>query len=174
MKTLDAGQDFPRQDVQRLGGGTLTLGQPEGGHDWQAVVVYRGLHCPICKTYLTQLEEIKSEFHDAGVDVVAVSGDPEEKATQMAEETGLTVPMGYGLSIEQMRSLGLYVSDPRSPEETDRPFPEPAVFVINGAGKLQIVDVSNAPFARPELKRLAGGLAFVRDKDYPVRGTHQK
>ncbi|MFX0541483.1 redoxin domain-containing protein [Roseovarius sp. S4756] len=90
MNTLDAGQDFPRSQVQRLGGGTLTLGQPDGGHDWRAVVVYRGLHCPICKTYLTQLEEIKPEFLDAGVDVGALSGDPEEKATKIAEKTGLS------------------------------------------------------------------------------------
>ncbi|MFX0541482.1 hypothetical protein ACEWPM_007085 [Roseovarius sp. S4756] len=46
--------------------------------------------------------------------------------------------------------------------------------MINGASKVQIVDVSCAPFARPELTRLARGLAFVRDKDYPVRGTHQE
>ncbi len=173
MKTLDASQDCPVQEVPQLGGGTLVLGQPGGGHDWQMVVVYRGLHCPICKTYLKGLQEALAEFHDNGVDVVVVSGDPEQKAKAMAEQTGVSVPMGYDLSVAQMRAMGLYVSDPRSPEETDRPFPEPGIFVINADGALQIVDVSNAPFARPDLSGLAKGLAFVRSKDYPVRGTHQ-
>jgi hypothetical protein len=43
--------------------------------------------------------------------------------------------------------------------------------VIHDDGKLKIVDVSNAPFARPALKSLLDGLTFIRNKDYPVRGT---
>jgi peroxiredoxin len=171
MQTLKSGEAFPQQEVPQLGGGTLTLGAPGRGQDWQLVVVYRGLHCPLCKTYLGKLEELKERFHGLGVDVVTVSGDPEDKARAMADEIGLTVPVGHGLSIEQMRTLGLYISEPRGPQETDQPFPEPAAFVINGEGRLQIVDISNAPFARPDLESLAGGLEFVRANDYPVRGT---
>ncbi len=70
-----------------------------------------------------------------------------------------------------MRRLGLYVSEPRSPQETDRPFPEPGLFVINPDHQLQIIDVSNAPFARPDLASLLDGLKFIQDKDYPIRGT---
>ncbi|WP_272005812.1 peroxiredoxin-like family protein [Roseovarius sp. ZX-A-9] len=173
MKTLDAGMAFPKQTIPQLGGGELTLGTPQGGRDWQMVVIYRGLHCPICKKYLTGLEKLLPRFHDNGIDVVAASGDPEAKAQAMAEELGLTVPVGYDLSIAQMRDLGLYISDPRSPQETDRPFPEPGVFVINAEGKLHIVDVSNAPFSRPDLEGLAGGLEFIRGNEYPIRGTHQ-
>ncbi|MDF1728096.1 MAG: peroxiredoxin-like family protein [Sulfitobacter sp.] len=172
MTKLTAGQAFPENEVPRLGGGSLTLGKPEGGPDWQLVVVYRGLHCPICKTYLAKLEDLQDEFAKTGVAIVAVSGDPEDKAQAMADEKGLTLPMGYGLSIPQMQALGLYVSDPRSPQETDQPFPEPGLFVINAEGRLQIVDISNAPFARPDLEGILKGIRFIRDKDYPVRGTH--
>lgn len=172
MTTLQSGEAFPKQDVPRLGGGTMTLGSPQKGRDWQMVVVYRGLHCPICKKYLTKLEEIKDRFYDNGIDIAVVSGDPEEKAQAMADELGLGVPVGYGLSIDQMQKLGLYVSHPRGPQETDRPFPEPGLFVVNGEGKLHIVDVSNAPFSRPDLESLAGGLEFIRGNDYPIRGTY--
>ena len=72
-----------------------------------------------------------------------------------------------------MRALGLYISDPRSAQETDRPFPEPGVFVINAEGNIQILDISNAPFARPDLESLANGIKFIRANDYPVRGTHR-
>lgn len=173
MSHLTAGTTFPKQDVSKLGGGTLTLGAPQGGHDWQLVVVYRGLHCPICKTYLSTLQDLRDDFHAIGVDVVAVSGDPEAKAQSMADEKELSLPIGYDLSLEQMAALGLYISDPRSAQETDRPFAEPGVFVINAEGNIQIVDISNAPFARPDLNGLLKGITFVRDKDYPVRGTHK-
>jgi hypothetical protein len=79
--------------------------------------------------------------------------------------------VGYDLSIDDMRTLGLYVSNPRSPQETDRPFAEPGLFVINPQGDAQIIDISNAPFARPELKSLLNGLRFVISKQYPIRGS---
>jgi hypothetical protein len=86
------------------------------------------------------------------------------------EEHGWRFPVGYDLTPEQMRELGLYVSDPRSADETDRQFAEPGVFVINGEGRTQIVDISNAPFARPELRSLLDGLIFVKALGYPIRG----
>ncbi|WP_026756226.1 peroxiredoxin-like family protein [Sediminimonas qiaohouensis] len=171
-RKLESGQLFPNIPVARLGSGELVLGQPRAGHDWQLVVVYRGKHCPLCRKYLSTLENLQGKFHDIGIDVVVVSGDPEEKARDFAQELGLSMPVGYGLSIAQMQELGLYVSHPRSPEETDRPFPEPGTFVINADGALQLVDISNAPFARPDLEGLAGGLAFIRSKNYPIRGTY--
>ena len=167
----EAGRRFPDVAVPRLGGGEIALGQPQGGHDWQMVVVYRGKHCPICAIYLTSLERLAPRLHGVGIDVVLVSGDPEEKAAAFAQENGLTLPVGYGLSLDAMRQLGLYISEPRSPQETDHPFAEPGLFVVNGAGDLHLVDISNAPFARPDLEMLANGLQFVREKDYPVRGT---
>ena len=78
----------------------------------------------------------------------------------------------YGLTIEQMRSLGLYISDPRSPQETDRPFAEPGLFLVNPQGNAQIIDVSNAPFARPDLQMILNGVKTIIEKSYPVRGTH--
>jgi hypothetical protein len=66
----------------------------------------------------------------------------------------------------------LYVSEPRSPQETDRPFAEPGLFVINPEGRVQILDISNAPFARPDLAGILRGVKFVMDKGYPIRGTH--
>jgi hypothetical protein len=69
------------------------------------------------------------------------------------------------------RSPGPYISEPRPPRETDRPFSEPGLFVINPQGQVQIVDISNAPFARPDLTGILNGVKFVREKDYPIRGT---
>jgi hypothetical protein len=96
---------------------------------------------------------------------------PKEKAESEARSESWRFPVGYNLSLDQMKTLGLYISAPRSPQETDRPFPEPGLFIVNPAGKVQIVDVSNAPFARPELGGVLKGLKFILEKQYPVRGT---
>ncbi len=172
-RKFKAGDKFPEITLARVGGGELVLGEPLHGHDWQMVVVYRGKHCPLCTRYLTQLEEVKEKFYEAGIDIVAVSADDETKAIAHVSDMGLSFPVAYDLSIEQMQTLGLYISHPRSPQETDKPFAEPGNYVINEKGQVQVTDISNAPFARPDLESLAGGLSFIRGHDYPIRGTFE-
>jgi peroxiredoxin len=165
--------EFPSIEISTLNDGKVTVGQADKGKgDWQLVIVYRGKHCPICKKYLTELNGMLDDFAAIKVDVLAISADPKEKARVTASDIGYNGKIGYDLSTAQMAKLGAYISQPRSPEETDRPFAEPAAFVVRDNGKLHIVDVSNAPFSRPALKGLLDGLTFIREKDYPVRGTY--
>jgi len=166
---LAAGGDLPEMTLPATGGGEVRLGGKRDG--WQAVFVYRGLHCPICKGYLGRLQEKLDAFTELGVEVVTVSGDPKDKAEKFVEEVGLTMPMGYDMSVEQMKALGLYVSAPRSDAETDRPFPEPGLFVTTDEGKLQIVEIANAPFIRPEIDLILRGLNAGKNNGYPARGT---
>lgn len=171
---LAAGDRFPAQIVSKLGGGEVTLGKPAAGKDWQMVVVYRGAHCPICTRYLGEINDKLDELNGLGIDVVAVSADSEEKAQSQIGPLNLNFPVGCDLSIEQMRTLGLYISNPRSAQETDRVFAEPGLFVINEDGAVQVTDISNAPFARPDLNSMTMGLGFIRnpENNYPIRGTH--
>jgi len=138
---------------------------------WQVAVVYRGQHCPLCRKYLATLNNLLEDFQAAGAEVIAISGDPRERASDEAAEEGWRFPVACDLSQDQMSELGLYISAPRSAQETDRPFPEPGLFVTNPDGLLQIVDISNAPFARPDLQGVLNGLKFIQDKNYPIRGT---
>ena len=172
---IQAGKVFPEIVLPSVGGDSVTLGKPKNGHDWQMVVVYRGKHCPICVQYLEKLEALKQQYFDIGVDLLVVSGDPQAKAEAQVEENNMTLPVGYDLSIADMKKLGLYISHPRSTQETDRPFSEPGIFVINQEGKLQVTDISNAPFSRPDLDQLVRGLNFIRDSanNYPIRGTFE-
>ena len=50
-------------------------------------------------------------------------------------------------------------------------FPEPGLFVTNPDGNVQIVDISNAPFSRPELAGILRGIGIIQERDYPIRGT---
>jgi peroxiredoxin len=165
---LPAGAVFPAMSWRQVGGGMVDPWKTQG---WRMLVVYRGKHCPLCKRYFRVLDGMLDDFRAAGIAVMAVSADTLEKAQADVVEQGWRFPVGYDLTTDQMRQLGLYISAPRSPQETDRPFAEPGVFVINPEGKVQIVDISNAPFARPDLAGILQGIKFVREKQYPIRGT---
>ncbi|UWP98664.1 redoxin domain-containing protein [Aliiroseovarius crassostreae] len=169
---LAAGAPFPVSKIARLGGGDLTLGKPTEGFDWQMIVVYRGKHCPYCSRYLQELEPLVPCLNGIGIDVAAVSADSLDRAEPHIAKLGVDLTIGYDLSIAQMKSLGLYISEPRSDAESPRPFAEPGLFVINGEGNLQVTDISNGPFVCPHLETLVGGLEFIRnpDNNYPIRG----
>jgi peroxiredoxin len=172
LSKMAAGEKFPEMQLSTVNHGVTRLGGEHVNGKWQMIVVYRGKHCPICNRYLTGLEALIPDYEEQNVEVIAISGDGQEKAGIVAEENGLSFPVGYNLSTDQMRQLGLYISDPRSPKETDQPFPEPGLYVLRPDGTLQITDISNAPFSRPDLKAVLNGIKFIQANDYPIRGTH--
>lgn len=169
---LVAGDAFPTLVVPDASGQRRDISKPVTQADWMMVVVYRGQHCPLCTRYLNEIESMAKELAGIGVELAAVSGDSVEQLAQHQEKLQVSFPIYHSLSIEQMKTLGLYISDPRSPQETDHPFPEPALFVINEKGQLHVADFSNNPFVRPELKTLVSGLAWIRnpENNYPIRG----
>ena len=133
------------------------------------VYIYRGKHCPRCKRFLNKLNDMLSDWTDA-LDVLVVSADTREKAQADRDEFGWNFDLGFGLSEDQMRALGLYVSDPLSEAETTDRFAEPGAFGIRPDGTLMLVDISNGPAARPDLVELLDGMKFNIANNRPVRG----
>lgn len=170
---LQAGDTFPSIEAQDTEGRIRDLSRPRSGCDWMMLVVYRGRHCPMCTRYLNNLEEHIKDLGSIGVDVAAVSGDSEAQLQAHRELLNVSFPLYHGLTIAQMQQLGLYISNPRSEKETDHPFAEPGLFVVNEEGLIQVVDISNNPFVRPDPKVLTSGLKWIRDpsNNYPIRGT---
>jgi len=164
-----AGQCLPAFQVNNPQGGKLALGAATGR--WQLLVVYRGKHCGRCKPYLNQIETMQPRWNAAGFDVTAVSADTAEKANADISEHGWSFPVGCDLEESTMHELGLYVSDPLTPDETDRRFAEPAVFCLRPDGTVQIAAISNGPAARPDLEALLDGMIFTIKNDKPARGT---
>lgn len=169
------GSSFPDISVTGIDGQTLNLQQADKPGNWRLVVVYRGAHCPLCTRYLGELSEIRQALADLGVELIAVSADSQGVAAKHINSIAPGFPVGYGLRVDQMQQLGLFVSHPRSAEEAAGPFAEPGLFVINADGALQVVDISNTPFTRPNLDSLLAGLGFIKDpkNNYPIRGTLQ-
>lgn len=169
---LTSGGNLPPLTLPLTQGGEITLGKTRTPGAWQVVIVYRGLHCPLCNKYLTRLEDLRERFTNANTELIAVSGDPQAKAQEMVTRNNLQFSVAYGLTIEQMRELGLYISDPLSEKETDRQFAEPGTFAVNGDGRLQLIEISNTPFNRADLVELLDTVEWVQENDYPIRGTH--
>ncbi|MEM9631345.1 MAG: redoxin domain-containing protein [Pseudomonadota bacterium] len=168
-----AGKPFPVIDIALLGGGSTSLSDCANGYDWKLIVVYRGKHCPLCTRYLRELNDALPELNQLGVDVIAVSADSEQRATDQIKEVEPDYKVGYGLTVEQMQQLGLYISGKGNGVDVEGPFAEPGLFVVNEAGNLQVVDISNVPFARPNPASIVHGLRFFRSKTepFPVNGT---
>jgi peroxiredoxin len=157
-------------------GGRFTLGAAPGAA-FDLLVVYRGLHCPICTKYLLELERLEPEFRRRGVQVIALSSDGEDRARQMAEKVKATgVKFAYGLSMSSARQWGLYISTSRGKTSTgvEEPplFSEPGVFIVRPDGTLYYGAVQTMPFARPQFQDLLGAIDFAIAKDYPARGEY--
>ena len=143
------------------------------------VVFYRGAHCPLCKMHIQEIEENLDKFHAAGLKIVAVSMDDKKRAEKFAGEvasnmgkTHLNVPILYGLTEDQARhDWGLFVSEKRPNTEEPEIYSEPGLFVIRPDNTVFMVQTQSAPFTRPSVEQLIGGLAYAAEHNYPTRGT---
>ncbi|QJF50258.1 redoxin domain-containing protein [Roseobacter ponti] len=161
------GKPVEEMTFETLDSAPVSIGRPK--ERWTMLFVYRGRHCPRCKRFLSKLNDVLSDWNSV-MDVIVVSADTAEKARLDKEEFGWNFDLSFGLTEKQMRSLGLYVSDPLSDAETSNRFAEPGAFGIRPDGTLMLVDISNGPAARPDLAELLDGMKFNIENNRPVRG----
>jgi peroxiredoxin len=171
----------PRQPVPGLSVETLDHGSfdlaADGAEFATLVVFYRGLHCPICATYLKELGRLTPDFAAKGVKTIAISSDGEDRARQMADKVGFAdLRFGYGLPLGVAREWGLYISTSRGTTsigiEEPALFSEPGVFLVRPDGTLYFASVQTMPFVRPHFQEMVGALDFVKKNDYPARGEY--
>jgi len=164
----------PEMSFPLIAGGTWTLSE-RNPESMSMVVAYRGLHCPMCRNYLKELNEQIGEFSKRGVEVVAVSSDGRERAMAARTDWELpNIPIAYDLGIDKARELGLYISTSRGKtsigiEEPAR-FNEPGLFLVKPDGTLYAAYIQTMPFARPPLDQLLKAIDFINEKGYPARG----
>lgn len=162
-------QPAPALDVKLTDGSTWRLkdAKPE---NFEMIVFYRGLHCPICKTYLGDLESKLPEFSKRGVDVVAVSMDSRERAEKAKTEWGLAnLRIGYELALSGARDWDLFIS--RAIRDGEPPeFNEPGLFLTKPDGTLFFASRGSAPWARPPFDQLLRGIDVAMERKMPARG----
>ncbi len=146
------------------------------GDNFSLIVFYRGLHCPVCKTQLLDLQNALPGFDDLGVSVTAVSMDPDDRLQRTIEEWGIDkLRLINGLTANQARQWGLFLSNGRGKTsigiEEPELFNEPGTFLVKPNGTLFASWIQTVPPGRPQAESLQSFIRFVRDKDYPPRGT---
>ena len=78
-------QKTPTLTLQTLNHGTFDLFK-ETSERGTVICFYRGLHCPICATYLTELQKRVADFAERGVSTIAISTDGADRAGDMAKK----------------------------------------------------------------------------------------
>lgn len=174
MTTLTPRKPTPELEVETVDGGKWRLSE-QSPDNFTMIVAYRGFHCPICKTYLRDLDRNYEEFSKRGINTIAVSTDVKDRAVATKKDWGLEhLPLGYGMSIETARNWGLYISTSKGKtsagiEEPEK-FSEPGLFLVRPDGTLYAASFATMPFARPHFKEVLSALDMIIAKDYPARG----
>ena len=135
------------------------------------IVSYRGVQCSFCKTQIMELEQKLSLFIDRNVEVIAVSADNQERAQKAVEDWSLAkLRLGFDLSFDAAKTLGLYISSATKEVEMPR-FTEPGIFLIAPNQTLFASWISSFPFARPPLDEIIRCIDFVIEHKRGPRGT---
>lgn len=164
----------PREKVPNLKislvNGTQWNLEDQHPENFTLVLFYRGKHCPVCKKQLEDLETKIKDFSERGVNVVALSVNSEEIAKETHETWDIkNIPLGYGLSIEEGRKWGLFVSNSISDKEPEQ-FVEPGIFLLDKDKKVYWESIQSMPFGRPNFKDILNGIDYIVKEDYPARG----
>jgi len=167
----------PPLQLPLVGGGSFDLDADPGAERGTLLVVYRGLHCPLCVPYLQELDGIVPALAERGVTALALSTDDEGRAAQMMEKVGPKhVRFAHSLSLETAREWGLYIStsNGKTSAGVEEPalFAEPGLFLVSPGRSLYFASVQTMPFMRPPLAGLPQTLDFVIAKSYPARGEY--
>jgi peroxiredoxin len=162
-------QPAPDLTIPLMGGGTYRLADQHPDR-YRMVVFFRGLHCPVCRAQLTELNRRLEDLNEAGVEVIAVSAETRDRTEQLASQWKLDrLRLGYGLTEEQMRSWGLFVSRAINDGEP-AVFSEPGLVLVSPDGTVYYESILSMPVGRPRLDDLLGGLKYWREHNYPARG----
>ncbi len=166
---LLSGSRAPGLDVPLAGGGQWRLSE-QAPKNFTLILVFRGVHCSFCRPEVEKLQALRSKLADLGIEAFAVSMDDEVRARRMSNEWDLTdLPVGYGLSLQQARSWGLFVSR-RVKDVEPAVFSEPGCFLVRPDGTLYAQFQSTAPWMRLDLDILLRGVQIAMDRGTPPRG----
>ncbi|APG59444.1 redoxin domain-containing protein [Christiangramia salexigens] len=169
MRNLIPGKEVPDLKVKTTKGIEYDL-KNDSPENFTMLIFYRGLHCPVCKKYLEELNTKVDEFREKGVNVVCISSNSKELAEKTIQNWDVdNLDIGYGLGIEHGRKWDLYISEAIKEEEPDA-FLEPALFLIRPDHTLYSASIQSMPFARPKFDELLKSIGFVLKEDYPARG----
>lgn len=168
MTGIKPADNFPDIEFSLVGGGTRKL--QDWANRWVMLIVYRGYHCPRCKSYVAKLQSLAPAYAERGVELLLASTDPENIAQRTIEENGWTLPVAHSLTEANSRLLSLYVTDHDADYELSGRYAEPGLFLVNPEGRIQSMERSNSPSIRPDLEVVLDGIIGTQERNLPIRG----
>ncbi|MEM5501732.1 MULTISPECIES: peroxiredoxin-like family protein [Ahrensia] len=174
IQTLIPRQPVPDLTLPLVGGGEWSLTN-EAPDTFSILIFYRGWHCPVCRKQLEEAEALVEQFEQKGAKLTAISVDGEDRAKEMHASAKLDkLKLAYGLTLEQARQWGLFISTSRglTSVNVEEPikFAEPGFFLIKPDNTLFYSSVQSAPWGRPALEPFLNTIDFIVNKNYPARG----
>jgi peroxiredoxin len=169
MKNVIPGKVVPELIVETVNGMIWNL-RDQKPKNFTLVVFYRGIHCPVCKSYLEELNSKIDKFRDKGVNVICISSNSASLAEQTATDWDIDkLTLGFNYSIEDARKWDLFISKGINDKEPEMFF-EPGLFLIRPDNTLYAASIQSMPFARPKFDDLLKSISFVLNEKYPARG----
>lgn len=171
MAGINPADPFPPIAFNMMSGGAERVADSLG--KWVMLIVYRGDHCPRCKTYIARLHELEDAYSARGVEIRLATMDPEHIVSRTIDENKWTLPVAHSLSVEECQQLSLYLTDHEPDSElVGKPYSEPGLYLINPEGLTQVIATSNSPSVRPDLEVVLDGIIGTQERNLPIRGLH--
>ena len=158
-RLLDAGDPFPPLELTLTDGRHLVL-PIDLGQPYNAVLVNRGSWCPYCVTQLTGFQAGLTRLAQAGIGVVSLSADPQEKAAAMVSDQKLEFPVAFGASVRGVAEvLGVYYD----PHPTDKaPYLQSAGFVLGPGENVLTAVYSTGAIGRLVWQDVLGFVQYLK------------
>lgn len=145
------GKKLPKIPLEDYEGNKLS------SEDWagqkRLVIFYRGNWCPICTAQVKELEKFEKELKEFDLRVTLISPQSHEKSRKHAQRLGMDYDFLVDVNNEAAKILGILHTDglPKGFEVLgfDMDVPKPTTFVLNEAGKVVYVDLTENYRVRP-------------------------
>ncbi|WP_349675930.1 redoxin domain-containing protein [Salegentibacter sp. UBA1130] len=85
MKNVLPRKEVPRLRVETTRGMQWDI-RDQKPENFTMVIFYRGLHCPVCKSYLEELNRKVEKFQEKGVSVICISANNKTLAEKTVKE----------------------------------------------------------------------------------------
>ena len=127
---LIQGDKLPDITFKLADGGTLAL-PAELPNRYLTLLFYRGHWCPYCRRHLTDYQEHLEELTSLGATVLGASVDSLEDTKALVETLGLTFPMAYGITSEDVAEM-----DPWHAEREGKDYIQPTELLVLRGGTI--------------------------------------
>jgi len=143
MPTLLPGNLAPDVTLHAIDGTTVRLSDT-----WRTgpavLTFYRGDFCPVCNRYLHELQARHADFAAAGATVIAISSDRPELGIETARRNELPFPVLADPDRQAIDAYGVIYNEAEG-------HAEPAVFIIDGDGRVAYEAIVSGPLGRPSV-----------------------